>query len=134
MKPQDEENSMLARALMPQALHQLVECNDPAVIDDLRRYLLMCLKAKELRNCGFRAQVRGHWQHWLVVIEQTVQPQKGERFLTPPARHPRTLLRRGQVHITSVRPRLPDPQQSPRKATQRVPIEASRLFPLPWFV
>jgi hypothetical protein len=110
MKPQDEENRVQARALMPQALPQLVERNGPAVIDDLRRYLLMCLKAKELRNCGFRAQVRGHWQHWLVVIEQTVQPQKGERFSTPLARHSRTFMRHGQVHIASFRQRIPDSQ------------------------
>ena len=110
MKPQDGENRVQARALMPQTLPQLVERNGSAVIDDLRRYLFMCLKAKELRNCGFRARVRGYWQHWLVVIEQNVQPQKGERFSTPPARHSRTFMRHGQVHIASFRQRIPDPQ------------------------
>jgi len=38
-------------------------------INDLQRYLHQCLRAQALQDQGFKARVRGQWQHWLLVVE-----------------------------------------------------------------
>jgi len=134
MQPYDAETRVEARAPIPQTLRQFVARRGPAVIDDLRRYLHMCLKAEELRQYGLRTHVRGHWQRWLVVIERIPHPQRSEKSLMTRTRRSVAFARRGQVHVASFPPRLRDPQRPPRKMTQRSSLGARRIPPLPWFV
>jgi hypothetical protein len=132
VQPHNEENRVEAKAPMLQALRQLIERNGPAVIDDLRRYWLLCLKAEELRKSGFCAQVRGRWRCWLIVIERA--PQRSEDFSTSRPRLPAAFMRRGQVHRANFQRKLHNSSRPPRKRPQRLPLVVRRTVPLPWFV
>jgi hypothetical protein len=130
MEPYGEGNRVEARTLVRQVLRQLVARCGPTVINNLRRYLHMCLKAEELRQYGLQARVRGHWRRWFVVIERTPHFQRGKGVSTPHLCHPATLVRYGQVHITSLPHQFHDPQRPSRKMAQRRPYAARRILPL----
>src|SRR5215471_9436696 len=78
------------------ALRLLIAKRGQEVLENLRRYGGMCLKAEALRRWGLTVQVRGQWRRWLVVIEG----RKGQRShqlsletkALPPPRSPQEVL------------------------------------------
>jgi hypothetical protein len=134
MQPHNEENRVEEKAPVLQASRQLIERNGSVVIDDLQHYWLLCLKAEELRKSGFRAQVRGHWRYWLIVIERASHPQRSKNFSTPHSHRPAAFMRRGQVHRADFQRKLHNSSRPPRKRPQRSPLMARRTVLLSWFV
>jgi hypothetical protein len=130
--PHNEKNRVEAKEPVLQTLRQLIERNGSAVIDDLRRYWLLCLKAEELRKSGFRARVRGRRRCWLIVIERA--PQRSEDFPTPHPRRPAAFMRRGQVHRADFQRKFHNSSRPLRERPQRLSLVVRRTVPLPWFV
>ena len=130
MEPHSEETRAEAKTPVAQVLRQLVARCGPAVIDDLRCYLRMCLKAEELRQYGLRACVRGHWRRWLVVIERSPE---AEVPVNKRARSSRAFMRRGQIHTTRTQPAPPYPQRITGRIAHRSSLISRRVLPLSWF-
>jgi hypothetical protein len=80
-----------------QRLRWLVALRGQGVLDDLKRYLGLCLQAETLRQQGFTARVGGRWQQWLIV-EGGRRPTSGRQHRGYASSRSLRLLGRGSLN------------------------------------
>jgi len=105
-----------------------------AVLENLKRYFGVCLKAEDLRRKGFQVRVRGQWQRWLIVIERARTRETALRQEQVPG-YGLLLLRGGRYEATGCQ-RMRQTRQRKLSVTVRRPVHRISRDPAPppWFL